>query len=953
MRTCLLPTVLLALLVTTASAQTESGWTQLSLATCGVDRFLAEHPEANGKGVVIAVLDTGVDPSIPGLTRTPDGEVKVIDVQDFTGDGDVELAWLRLDREKDRLIREDKDGNPIEYEPPQLADQSRAEEREWWFGLFKEAKFVNSDQPDLNGNDTTDDEFPVLVTHLAGEADDYAICFVDTNLDRSFADEQPLRNYRLNFDTFTLHREQPEKEIVPLTFAVNIFLRKHKVVIHFDNGAHGTHVAGIAAGYHINNQAGFNGVAPGAKLMSLKIGCGYLTGISVTESKKQALKYAAQFSRDYGVPVVCNLSYGVESEIEGHSDIDKFVNEILRENPTLVFCTSAGNSGPGLSTVGTPAAATEAITIAAMMAADTARDVVGWSQDGPVITVFSSRGGELDKPDFATPGWATSTVPRYVRGGDFWAGTSMASPYAAGLCANLISYAKQKDPGLRVRAWDVRRALQQSAVPVPGFTVHDYGYGMADLPKAAELLDRILPGAQDDPLINYEVTTVSPTAYKGQARTAYWRGTWFPIIEEHERQTFTIEPIFGPTVDMATRTAFSRKFELHSRTPWCIVQQESVYLRSEQDATVQVQYDAAQLTEPGMHIGIVDALHDGLIAFRLVSTIIVPHRVDAGDNYTRTFKDRLVKGWVPDRYFVAVPPTASSMKITLSVPEGQESRAYVDGAFDPFGKLQLGGLRLNTRDGIDEVERVLIDDLCPGVWELPVVADRADQEWPYDLKVQFYGVHAQPTEVTTGGESKPSGEVVVTNMFEDPLRVKADGEIEGFRLHKEDKFKGLKDELTYNINLDGRFNRLRLDIELAPENYAETTDIAVLVKDSSGEAIFNTAFEDHHLKATLSTRGNTSLTVAIHAGFALVDHERETPISVNIDQLFASPVGVEFSQNGDATIDLIPNIPYKLEFEAKQTLEDIPDGHGPVGFLRLRERASDDIVLKVPVVIGD
>ena len=58
-----------------ACAQAEPSWTQLSLSTCQVDRFLAAHPESDGRGVVIAVLDTGVDPSIPGLTLTPGGEV--------------------------------------------------------------------------------------------------------------------------------------------------------------------------------------------------------------------------------------------------------------------------------------------------------------------------------------------------------------------------------------------------------------------------------------------------------------------------------------------------------------------------------------------------------------------------------------------------------------------------------------------------------------------------------------------------------------------------------------------------------------------------------------------------------------------------------------------------------------------------------------------------------------
>src|SRR5690606_9877104 len=108
------------------------------------------------------------------------------------------------------------------------------------------------------------------------------------------------------------------------------------VELHFDDGGHGTHVAGISAGHGIQGREGFDGIAPGATVISLKIGHNALSGGATTAgSMKRAIEYASKYARDHQVPVVMNISYGIGSEIEGQSDIDRALDEALAGNRLL------------------------------------------------------------------------------------------------------------------------------------------------------------------------------------------------------------------------------------------------------------------------------------------------------------------------------------------------------------------------------------------------------------------------------------------------------------------------------------------------------------------------------------------------------------------------------------------------------------------------------------------
>ena len=76
--------------------------------------FLKKHPNYDGRNVVVAVLDTGVDPTADGLRLTPSGETKVIDIIDATGAGDVDMSTVvKVDNNSIEGIR----GNKLRINP--------------------------------------------------------------------------------------------------------------------------------------------------------------------------------------------------------------------------------------------------------------------------------------------------------------------------------------------------------------------------------------------------------------------------------------------------------------------------------------------------------------------------------------------------------------------------------------------------------------------------------------------------------------------------------------------------------------------------------------------------------------------------------------------------------------------------------------------------------------------
>ena len=240
--------------------------------------------------------------------------------------------------------------------------------------------------------------------------------------------------------------------------------------IPYDDNGHGTHVAGIAAGTGDANVS-HRGVAPGAALVGLKVldsaGSGLMSRVDA------AIDWAVTNKATYNIGVL-NLSLGTSGSSDGTDSTSLRVNNAAANG--IVPVVAAGNSGPAAYSVGSPAAARDALTVGAMA------DV---GERGFHQASFSSRGPTRDgrvKPDVSGPGM-NITAPRANSGTGYiaYSGTSMATPFVAGVVALMQAASPQ---GVAAVKYNVTRSAQDWGAA--GQDV-EFGYGRLQAYEAIRL----------------------------------------------------------------------------------------------------------------------------------------------------------------------------------------------------------------------------------------------------------------------------------------------------------------------------------------------------------------------------------------------------------------------------------------------------------------------------------
>ncbi|GAA2725951.1 S8 family serine peptidase [Cellulomonas aerilata] len=754
------------------SAQTPVRNPYMPTAEIGAASFVRSHPEWDGRGVTIGILDSGVDLDHPSLQTTSTGERKIVDwvtATDPLVDGDP--TW--------RAMRAVVAGPTFAYQ----GSTWTAPAGDFRINRFSEAITAGSEVGgDVNRDGDTTDVWGVLY-----RASDNAI-WVDTDQDLDFTDEELRRPYGEAFQVGHLGTDDPAtavqesmpfvvefREDVDLTPAGFAGQTADFVNIGIVEAAHGSHVAGIAAGNALFG-GDVSGAAPGATLVSSRA-CtwsGSCTAVALVEGMIDLV-------RNRGVDVVNMSIGGLPALNDGNNARALLYNRLIAETGVQIFL-SAGNSGPGLNTVGDPGVATDAVAVGAAVSRDTylANYGAAVSADQALFT-FSSRGPREDgglKPNITAPGSAISTVPLWQEGGPvpeagydlppgyaMFNGTSMASPMAAGGAALLLSAARAEE--IAVTPAQLRKAIYSSADFERGLPSYEQGLGQLDVPDAWSLLrraDRLEP-------VGYEVTAPVCTPLSGLLATPHV-GTG--VYDRCPASAGGAVPGTQKTYEVTvTRTSGDAGDRVHTvsllsddgtfRAP------RTVRLPLDVPVTIPVRANPAS----GAH-GAVLQLDDPRVlgVEQSVSLVVVASDELAAPSFGWETSGSVERARTQS-HFVTVPEGAAALRVNLTgIAAGSQTRFIAINpngiAVDPTASSQCF-TNFSDVTACDPSARTYADP-APGVWEIEVEARRTTPTLanPYVVGAGVLGVEVEPA--VTEIESAGLGEVLplawtVTNTF--------------------------------------------------------------------------------------------------------------------------------------------------------------------------------------------
>jgi tripeptidyl-peptidase-2 len=706
----------------------------------GVTKFLNEHPEFDGRGTVIAIVDTGVDPLAPGLSCTSDGNPKVIDIYNFSGSGDVKTTTVRTASEDGTLegLSGRKLKIPMQWNNPSgkyhlgikdihdlFPDPLRKrlkkskKEKVWdpaqRLAIADAARLLDRHESDYSSPNLTQkwdrEELETRIEILNELEKKYAdpgpsydcVVFhdgklwqacIDTtlrgNLDRCIL----MTDYRVYQDCNVFSEEDL------MSYSVNIYDNGNLLEICLPTDSHGTHVASIAAAF-FSKEPEKNGHAPGAQIISFQI----------SDARMSSVETASAFIRtmskciELGVDLI-NYSFGKASNwVRPRGLMSAWIEEAVFKHD-IIFVTSAGNEGPALSTVAAPAATSDAaLGIGAYLSPQMASLLYSQSayRAGSLFT-FSSRGPGADgalRISVSAMGGAITSVPLWtLKSANLLTGTSMSSPAACGAIACLLSGLKAKR--CCYTPWIIRRALENTAQhPYVDEDVFSIGHGLVNIHKAFDyVLAYSLHGA-DNGFVRFDVSVNNvgsggPSGILGRNGGIYLRDQC--QVRKISDVNVNVEPVFKDNCENKYRASYSKHIRLQSTVDW-ITCPNHLSLNN-QNRSFCIHVDSQSLVEDAVHYGEiqgfdVDELDEGTTAaasynsswpydscpgplFRLPVTVIIPGNTPHSVAHCRyEWKDVVFEAGVVRRHFVHVPEGATWAVLRVESMDADKQNKFV------------------------------------------------------------------------------------------------------------------------------------------------------------------------------------------------------------------------------------------------------------------------------------
>lgn len=237
----------------------------------------------------------------------------------------------------------------------------------------------------------------------------------------------------------------------------------------YDDNGHGTFVAGVLAGNGLVSNQKYSGIAPDSGLIILKA----LKSDGQTQAYKvlEAMQWIYSNHQKYNIKVVC-MSFG-STPLAQNDPLSIGANSLWQQG--VVVVTAVGNDGPQAGTVKSPGSSAKVITVGSAFLQGEEIRVADFSSRGPIF--------EYTKPDLIAPGVNITSVSNDTRFYRQMSGTSVSTPFVAGVSALLL----QQNPLLTPN--DIKANLLASTTRLP-FEPNACGAGLLNATKSVTKLSK-------------------------------------------------------------------------------------------------------------------------------------------------------------------------------------------------------------------------------------------------------------------------------------------------------------------------------------------------------------------------------------------------------------------------------------------------------------------------------